>query len=308
MNWKDIFVKDWHLKLISLSFSILLWSFVVGQEKAEIGLSIPIEIVNLPSNMVIANDIPSNIEIRVFGPRSIIKNIASRNLTKVINLKDATVGKVVIHLAADDFSLPGGVKVLRIKPSIITFEIQPLLRKTVFVKAIIQNKPAPGYEVKKVVVKPSTTQISGPAKLINSIKELKLSPIDVKGATKSFNVVTTPDLQKYRISVEGPSKFEVTVYIKPARGERKIRHVPVRLILGEYQASIWPTEITVKLCGEVPSLQKLKVEDIKASIDITQFKPGTYKLEPKVEVPPGFECLKITPKKIRVWIKRSKRK
>ncbi len=306
MRWKDIFLKDWHLKLISLSFSILLWSFVVGQEKAEIGLTIPIEIVNLPSNMVIANDIPSNIEIRVFGPRSIIKNIASRNLTKVINLKDATVGKVVIHLAADDFSLPGGVKVLRIKPNIITFEIQPLMRKTVAVKAVIQNKPAPGYEVKEVLVRPLTTQISGPANVVRSIKVLKLSPIDVKGATKTFTVVTSPDLQKYRISVEGPSKFEVTVVIKPAKGERKIKHVPIRLITGKYQASIWPTEVSVKICGEIPSLQKLKIEDIKVSLDISNLKPGTYKLEPKAELPHGFECLKIIPKKVRVWIKRSK--
>ncbi len=306
MNWHDIFIRDWHLKLIALAFSITLWSFVVGQEKAEIGLSIPLEIINLPPNLVIANDIPSNVEIRVFGPRSIIRNIAAQNLTKVIDLKDASPGKMVIHLAADDFSLPGGVKVLRIKPSIIEIELQPLLRKTVPVRPTLVNKPAPGYEVEKVIVQPLATQISGPAKEVSKIKELVLSPVDLTGARSTFTAIATPNLQKLRISVEGTSKFRVTVYIRPKKGTRKIRHVPVRIFQGPYKVSVWPTEVTVKLCGEIPSLNKLHIEDINVSVNATSLKPGKYVVEPEAKGPPGFECLEIIPKKVQIRVSREK--
>ncbi len=306
MNWHDIFVRDWHLKLIALAFSVTLWSFVVGQEKAEIGLSIPLEIINLPSNLVIANDIPSDVEIRVFGPRSIIRNVAAQNLTKVIDLKDASPGKMVIHLAADDFSLPGGVKVLRIKPSIIEIELQPLLRKTVPVKPVLENQPAPGYEVEKVIVQPLATQISGPAKEVSKIRELVLSPVDLTGARSTFTAIATPNLQKLRISVEGSSKFRVTVYIRPKKGTRKIRHVPVRIFQGPYKVSVWPTEVTVKLCGEIPSLNKLRIEDINVSVNATSLKPGKYVVEPAAKGPPGFECLEIIPKKVRIRVSREK--
>ena len=306
MNWHDIFIKDWHLKLFALAFSITLWSFVVGQEKAEIGLSVPLEIINLPPNLVIANDIPSSVEIRIVGPRSIIRRIATQNLTKVIDLKNATAGKVLIHLSADDFSLPGGVKVLRIKPSIIEIELEPLLRKTVPVKVVLVNHPAPGYEVYKVTVQPLATQISGPAKEVRSIKELPLTPIDLSGARKTFTVIATPNLQGLRISVEGTFKFKVTVYIKPKKGTRKIKHVPVRVFQGPYKVSVWPTEVTVKLCGEIPALNKLKIEDINVSVNATSLKPGKYTIEPKAEAPPGFRCLEVIPKRIHLRVYREK--
>ncbi len=306
MNWRDIFIRDWHLKIIALAFSITLWSFVVGQEKAEIGLSIPIEIINLPSNLVISNDLPSDIQIRVFGPRSIIRNIASQNLTKVIDLKDASPGKMLIHLAADDFSLPGGVKVLRIKPSIIEIVLQPLLRKTVPVRPVLINKPAQGYEVERVMVQPLATQISGPAKVVASIKELKLLPVDLTGARKTFTAISSPDIGNLRISVEGAYKFRVTVYIRPKKGVRQIKHVPVRIYQGQYKVSVWPTEVTVKLCGEIPALKKLRIEDISVSVNATSLQPGRYTVEPRAQGPPGFECLEIIPKKVQVRISREK--
>ncbi len=306
MNWHDMFIRDWHLKLFALAFSITLWSFVVGQEKAEIGLSIPIEIINLPSNLVIANDIPSSVELRIFGPRSIIRNITTQNLTKVIDLKNATPGKMLIHFSADDFTLPGGVKVLRIKPSIIEIELQPLLRKTVRVKPVLEHEPAPGYELARVMVQPLATQISGPAKEISHIKELELTPIDLTGARKTFTAIATPNVQKFRISIEGTSKFKVTVFIRPKKGVRKIKHVPVRIFQGAYKVSVWPTEVTVKLCGEIPALNRLRIEDINVSVNATSLKPGRYLVEPDAQGPPGFECLEIIPKKVKVRVYREK--
>ncbi len=306
MLWKDLFLKDWLLKILALSFSVLLWSFVVGQEKAEIGIPVPLEIVNLPPNLVIANDIPSSIEIRVFGPRSIIKNIASKNLTKVIDLKDASPGKELIHLAPDDFTLPRGLKVLRIKPNIIEIELQPLLRKRLQVKPVLINSVANGYEVERVYVEPRETQISGAAKEVAKLQFLELNPINLKDARETFTEEVGLNLQGLHLTVEGPSKFKVTVFIRPARGEKKIHHVPVRLKKGQYKVSIWPTEVSVKLEGEKPALDKVRIEEIKATLDVSQLKPGTYKLEPKTQAPAGFICKGITPKTIRVWVKREK--
>lgn len=307
MRWKDFFLKDWFLKLIALSFSILLWSFVVGQEKAEIGISVPLEIVNLPPTLVIANDIPSSVEIRIYGPRSIIKNIASQNLTKVIDLKNAVAGKELIHLAPDDFALPGGIKVMRIKPSLIEIELEPLLRKTIKIKPVLLNSVALDYEIEKVTIEPLETQISGAAREVAKLKYLELTPINLKRARQTFSQIVDPDLQGLHITVEGPSKFKVTIFIKPARGERKINHIPVRIRYGEYKAIIWPSEVSITLCGEKPALKKVKIEDIEVKIDISHLKPGTYLVAPVAKPPEGFNCIEITPEKIKVRVKRGER-
>ncbi|RUM87870.1 MAG: hypothetical protein DSZ23_05195 [Thermodesulfatator sp.] len=308
MWWKDLITRDWLLKILALSFSVLLWSFVVGQEKAEIGIPVPLEIVNLPPNLVIANDIPSSIELRVFGPRSIIKNIASKNLTKVIDLKEATPGKQLIHFSPDDFSLPRGLKVLRIRPNIIEISLEPLLRKRLQVKPVLLNSVAPGYEVERVYVDPRETQISGAAKEVATLKYLELNPINLKDARETFSEEVGLNLQGLHIAVEGPSKFKVTVFIRPAHGEKKIHHVPLRIKKGDYAVSVWPSEISVKLEGEKPALNKIKIEQIKATIDVSGLEPGSHKLTPAVEVPPGFKCTGTVPEKIKVRVKRKRLK
>ncbi len=306
MRWKDLFLKDWLLKILALSFSVLLWSFVVGQEKAEIGISVPLEIVNLPSNLVIASDIPSSIEIRVFGPRSIIKNIASKNLTKVIDLKDASPGKELIHLVPDDFTLPRGLKVLRVKPNIIEIELQPLLRKRLQVRPVLINSVADGYEVGRIYVEPRETQVSGAAREVGKLKYLELNPINLKNSRETFTREVSLNFQGLHLSVEGPSKFKVTVFIRPTMGEKKIDHVPIRLKKGVYKVSLWPTEVSVKLEGEKPALDKVRIKRIKAFLDVSQLKPGTYRLEPRIEVPEKFKSKGITPRKIKVRVKREK--
>ncbi|RPI50266.1 MAG: YbbR-like domain-containing protein, partial [Deltaproteobacteria bacterium] len=76
--------KDWVIKVLSLGFALLLWFFVVGQEKAEVSVSIPLELVNIPAGLVIANDIPSNIDVKVYGPRSMIRAMTTKGILKVI--------------------------------------------------------------------------------------------------------------------------------------------------------------------------------------------------------------------------------
>jgi YbbR domain-containing protein len=303
MIWRDLILKNWSLKLMSLMVAILLWTFVVGQEKAEIGVSIPIEIVNLPPDLVIANDIPTSVELRVYGLRSIIKGVISRNMTKVIDLGNASPGVVTIHLTPEDFSLPGGVRVTRIKPSTIELDIQPLLRKTIRVKPVILGAVADGYEVEKVEVTPAETAISGPIKEIKDIEEISLSPVNLKGARSTFSTEVGLNLQGLHVTVEGHSRFKVTVFIRPASGVRKINHVPVK-VDDEREVSIWPSEVSVTLSGQKPALRKLEIEDIHVTIDTRELKPGTHLVEPEYKVPEEFQVLKVTPSKIKVRIKR----
>lgn len=307
MIWRDLFLRNWSLKLMSLLVAVLLWTFVVGQEKAEVGVSIPIEIVNLPPDLVIANDIPTSVELRVYGLRSIIKGVISRNTTKVIDLGNASPGVITIHLTPEDFSLPGGVKVTRIRPSTIELDIQPLLRKTVRVKPVILGTVAEGYEVEKVEVEPAETAISGPVREIKDIQEISLSPVNLKGASSTFTTEVGLNLQGLHVTVEGHSRFKVTVYIRPASGVRKINHVPVK-VDDQREVSIWPSEVSVTLSGQKPKLRKLEIEDIHVGIETKPLEPGTHLVEPEYKVPQEFQVLKVTPSKIKVRIKRPRKK
>ncbi len=305
MIWRNWFLKDFGIKLLSFMVALLLWTFVVGQEKAEVGVSVPIEIVNLPPDLIIANDIPNSVELRVYGLRSIIKGLVTRNITKVIDLRHASPGVTTIHLTPEDFSLPGGVKITRIKPSVLELDIQPLLKKTVKVKPVILGKVADGYEVEKITVSPVHTVISGPEKVVKEIQEISLSPVNLKGAKKSFSIEVGINLPDANVRIEDSSRFKVTVIIRPSTGVRKINHVPV-VVTDKRIKSIWPTEVSVTLSGEKPRLKRLEPQNIPVTIDTGNLEPGSHRVKPGCKVPEGMQVLKISPNTIKVKIVEKK--
>ena len=57
--------NNWGLKLLSLLFAIFLWYFVVGEDKVDIKVFIPIEIVNLPRDLVISNEYKKQLDVTI---------------------------------------------------------------------------------------------------------------------------------------------------------------------------------------------------------------------------------------------------
>ena len=88
--------KNWILKAVSLCLAIMLWYFVVGEDQVDMKIQVPIEIINLPANLTIANEYKKNIDVAVRGPRSVILDLRNRNITRPVDLSSAQPGTIVI--------------------------------------------------------------------------------------------------------------------------------------------------------------------------------------------------------------------
>jgi len=302
--WQGVVGKDWVLKIVSLGFAIMLWFFVVGEEKAEVSLSIPLEIVNLPSNLVIANDIPPAIDVRVYGPRSMIKAIASQGLSKVIDLKGAIKGKVTIQITPESLPLPGGVRVMRIQPSHIDIILEQLKRTLIPVKPVVEGRPAKDYIVEKVECDPPSVILAGPASEIDTIKEIKTLPINIEGASDDVITDVGLDLHGLHVTIDGRGVVEVLVKITQLISSKKVTHVPVHVEATFSGVSWWPQVISVKVRGWSRTLRSLTPEKIKVIVRAKDLSPGLHKVTPTVKLPNGLKVVEIVPKQIRVKIPR----
>ena len=65
--------KNWVLKLLSLLFALFLWYFVVGEDKVDMTVTIPVEIVNLPRELIISNQFKKQLEVTVSGALPVFK-------------------------------------------------------------------------------------------------------------------------------------------------------------------------------------------------------------------------------------------
>jgi hypothetical protein len=78
--------KNWMLKLLSLLFALFLWYFVVGEDKVDMNVTLPVEIVNLPRDLIISNQFKKQLEVTVSGQRSLIRSMTTQHISRTIDL------------------------------------------------------------------------------------------------------------------------------------------------------------------------------------------------------------------------------
>ena len=73
MNFLSLLTDNLLLKLISLAFAVVLWIFVMGEQRHEVSHVVPVEYRNLPKGLMIANEVPDAVAVTVsLGMRTLI--------------------------------------------------------------------------------------------------------------------------------------------------------------------------------------------------------------------------------------------
>ncbi|MFA6498150.1 MAG: CdaR family protein, partial [Desulfurivibrionaceae bacterium] len=225
LNWPN----NWGLKLISLIFAILLWYFVVGEDKVDTTVFIPVEIVNLPKELIISNQFKKQLEATVRGPRGLISSINRQRITRTINLAKATPGTIVIRNEPETIQFPRGVTVSRIQPTHITLLIDELVEKELPVQAKTTGDPAIGHELAGVVFEPQSIKISGPKAVVGREKILTAKPIDISGLKRPTTIQVPLELRSALLELMGETVVTANVVIREKTTEKTIMDVPIHL-------------------------------------------------------------------------------
>jgi YbbR domain-containing protein len=121
---KRIFVEDWWLKLLSLALAYALWAIVTQAPPVEIGLSVPLELRNLPENVQVEGEI-ARIHLHLRGPRERMRRLAPEEVGVAVDMSWATPGNHTLRLDASHVELPPDIEVVRIVPEEVRLELAP---------------------------------------------------------------------------------------------------------------------------------------------------------------------------------------
>ena len=221
--------KECALKILSLFLAIFLWYFVVGEDQVDITLTVPIEIINLPADLVISNHYKKDIEVSVRGPRSMIQELRRQNITRPIDLATARPGTIVIKNEADSIPFPMGITVLRLQPANITLLVDKLVKKNLPIHPVIEGEPAPGYELGKITLRPDQLTISGPQHILESQLALKTYVINLDGLDHSTTVQVQLNLSPELLNLIGETVVSVEISLKEKLLRKTVRGIPVNV-------------------------------------------------------------------------------
>jgi YbbR domain-containing protein len=196
MNLRVMLVENWGLKLISLVLSLILWFYVTSKGKTEMTLTVPLELRSIPQNMAVVGSVPSSLEVRVQGQERLLRDITTgKKLVGILDLSMTKEGENVVRLSPDDISRPTDAVVTHMSLSEVKVRLEPLIRKTFRLKAVVHGAPANGYRLKNIVVTPPKVTVEGPSSTVKMLDSLQTMPIDIQGAAENRSIEPKIDYQ-----------------------------------------------------------------------------------------------------------------
>lgn len=206
-------LNNWHLKLLSLLFAIVLWLFIVGEQKLERGFSIPLELKNLPEGMMVTSEVPSHIDVRIIGPRTLLVNQDTEELSIGVDLKGLKAGVTTFRRLEDRINLPGGMRVSRLFPSYVDIKLEEVLERNLPVKVVFEGQLPAGLEVAELQLAEQTVTVAGARSEVVKLREIRTEPVVLTDQLETFNV-QAPLVYSGKFSRLLSESLEVTVVVR----------------------------------------------------------------------------------------------
>jgi len=178
--------------------------------------------------------------------------------------------------------------------------------RNVTVKAIVTGQVASGYRLTNITVSPLTVTVySANPGVVNDLPGyVETQPLNITGADEDITESLPLNLPA-GVSVVGESTIKIAVTVSAIQGSITINNSTIELIglNPEYVVTISPETVDVILSGPLPTLDELNASDVRVILDLSELTPGTYQLNPRVELDiPELLVESILPETIEVVI------
>jgi YbbR domain-containing protein len=196
MDFRKTLFDNWGIKLLSLALSLTLWFYVTSKGKTEITMTVPLELRNIPQNMAVVGNVAGSLDVRVQGQERALRDITiGKKIFGILDLSLARVGENIVPISPDDIRRPSGVTVMHMSQSEVRVKLEPLVRRTFRLRALLHGAPARGYRLLKIAVTPPRITVEGPESVMKRLENLQTMPIEIQGAKESMTVSPKIDYQ-----------------------------------------------------------------------------------------------------------------
>src|ERR1051326_8250259 len=130
----------------------MLWMAVANQASSEIGLEVPLEYRNIPAQLEITGDMTNNVQVRLRGSPTVIRDITPKDVSTTIDLSKMIRGEKIVPLSPQNVQAPFGAEVIRVNPSSVRFNLERTITRTIPVVPTIAGQLPDGFEVGRVQV------------------------------------------------------------------------------------------------------------------------------------------------------------
>jgi YbbR domain-containing protein len=216
---RRFFFRNLGLKLLALAIALLAWFALSGQRRERISersYRIPLSLVNVPPQTMVASPLPGGVEVRVRGPFTALRQLQPERLEAVIDLLNGRPGERVHRFAPEDINVPPEVEVLAISPGEVRVVLDRIAERLLPVVPALTGDTAAGVQVIDVTVEPRIARVVGPATSIEKMTGVSTEPVSLANRSATFSATTTALPNVPGVRVREGQVVHVTVRMGPA--------------------------------------------------------------------------------------------
>lgn len=276
--------------IVALVLAFGLWFFVADEQGAEVLVSTPLELVNVPAGLEVVDQSVQEVDVRLRGASGLLRDAPVQGLRARLDLTGEAPGERTWFLGAEAVEAPSGVQVMRVDPPQVLLRLDRTLTSTVRVSPRVLGQPATGFEIHSVVIEPVELAVEGPESLLRDTAQITTEPISAQGLRETFS-------QRLQI--------ELDPALRPS-----VRYVDVRLEIGEarepreLRLAVWMTpvepdeppcqpaiaEIVANVRIPRSMLNQVDESNLFAVVSCTGLEEGIYEIVPELLFPEAPEA------------------
>ncbi|MFQ5823609.1 MAG: YbbR-like domain-containing protein [bacterium] len=305
-------LKNYKIKIVVVVFAVFIWFFVVTENDYEYVIEVPVNLVNIPHDKVILNELPNNAKVKIKGSgKTLIALSVGRGVRLDLDLSDVERSKTFFLDPEKDVFLSGFAGTIEpeeiISPDSISVILDDLQNKKILVNAKIKAKTAPGYTiVGEVKINPDSVNIAGPKSIVSQIDKIFTQEVgysDIKfDLNETVPLAALPSdklnasVKQVDISLNIQKLLEITINEVPV----EVRNAPKNTIV-----HVVPSALSLVLEGGGDLLNSISRDDIVAYIDYARVKNAPGNEHPAyIETPPGISYRDVKPKLFKLVLER----
>jgi len=110
-------LHNWTLKLLALLVSFLLWAAYTAEPFVEVGYVVPLEYLNIPTQLELAGEVQTHVRVYVRGRSAVLRRLSPADLAIQVDLAGTVPGESLVRITSRHIDVPLGLEVVRIIPS-----------------------------------------------------------------------------------------------------------------------------------------------------------------------------------------------
>jgi YbbR domain-containing protein len=206
--------KNPTIKVISLVLAIILWVFVKSKSGGEVGLVVPLEFYRVPSRLIVTTVSDEAINVRITGSVIQLQRLPSREMRARVDLSRARPGTNSFDILPDNFTISKSLDITQISPSSVKVELDHVLEKMVYIKPVVQGKPARGYRVSKITVDPPSLTLQGARSQLADLKEVLTEEVDISELKETVEVEVPLRIADLRLKKAVKRTVTITIVVE----------------------------------------------------------------------------------------------